>query len=85
MLAAGSVIEHGLPENLYREPHNVGTMALVGFPPANFLRGSLQRCDGAIWCGPRSLHSRRIVPSTTASTEVIVGFRPERIRLSLWE
>ena len=31
VLAAGSVIEHGLPEALYRDPHNVGTMALVGF------------------------------------------------------
>ena len=59
VLAAGSVIEHGLPEALYRDPHNVGTMALVGFPPANFLRGSLQRGDGELWCRPRSLRSWR--------------------------
>ena len=50
VLAAGSVIEHGLPEALYRDPHNVGTMALVGFPPANFVRGSLERRDGELWC-----------------------------------
>ena len=41
--SAGTIIESGAPERLYRDPRNVGTMALVGFPPANFLRGSLER------------------------------------------
>ena len=50
VLAAGSIIEHGLPETLYEYRAYVGTMALVGFPPANFLRGSLERRDGDSWC-----------------------------------
>ena len=82
VLAAGSVIEHGLPENLYRDPHNVGTMALVGFPPANFVRGSLQRRDGEVWCTTPLFAFLADVEFDRASTDVIVGFRPERIRLS---
>ena len=82
VLAAGSVIEHGLPEALYRDPHNVGTMALVGFPPANFVRGSLQRRDGEVWCTTPLFAFLADVEFDRASTDVIVGFRPERIRLS---
>jgi ABC-type sugar transport system ATPase subunit len=82
VLAAGTVIEHGLPETLYREPRTLGTMALVGFPPANFLRGSLERRDGATWCATSLFAFAADVQSNMASGDVIVGFRPERIHLS---
>jgi ABC-type sugar transport system ATPase subunit len=82
VLAAGSVIEHGLPENLYRDPHNAGTMALVGFPPANFVNGSLQRGTGELWCTTSLFAFLADVQFDRASSDVIVGFRPEQIRLS---
>jgi ABC-type sugar transport system ATPase subunit len=82
VLAAGSVIEHGLPETLYRDPRNVGTMALVGFPPANFVRGSLQRRDGDPWCTTSLFTFAADIPFDRPSTDLIVGFRPERISLS---
>jgi ABC-type sugar transport system ATPase subunit len=82
VLAAGTIIEHGLPETLYREPRYVGTMALVGFPPANFLRGSLQRRNGESWCTTSLFAFPADVPTHDASTDVIVGFRPERIHLA---
>jgi ABC-type sugar transport system ATPase subunit len=82
VLAAGTMIEHGSPETLYREPRNLGTMALVGFPPANFLRGSVERRDGAIWCATSLFAFPADVPANTAAGDVIVGFRPERIQLS---
>ncbi|HEX2283130.1 MAG TPA: ABC transporter ATP-binding protein, partial [Thermomicrobiales bacterium] len=82
VLAAGSVIEHGLPEVLYHDPHNVGTMALVGFPPANFVRGSIQRRDGELWCTTPLFAFLADVQFDRALTDVIVGFRPERIRLA---
>ncbi len=50
VLSAGTIIESGPPEHLYREPQNVRTMGLVGFPGANFLLGSMQRQDGEVWC-----------------------------------
>jgi ABC-type sugar transport system ATPase subunit len=82
VLTAGTIIEHGLPETLYHEPRNLGTMALVGFPPANFLRGSLERRDGAIWCATSLFAFPADVPSNTPPGDVVVGFRPERIHLS---
>jgi len=82
VLAAGSVIEHGLPETLYRDPRNVGTMALVGFPPANFVRGSLQRGDREWWCTTSLFAFSADIPFDRPSTDVIVGFRPERLHLS---
>jgi ABC-type sugar transport system ATPase subunit len=82
VLTAGSVIEHGLPENLYRDPHNAGTMALVGFPPANFVNGSLQRGAGELWCTTSLFAFLADVQFDRASSDVIVGFRPEQIRLS---
>lgn len=82
VLTAGTVIEHGLPETLYREPRNLGTMGLVGFPPANFLRGSLEWRDGAIWCATSLFAFPADVPSNTPPGDVVVGFRPERINHS---
>lgn len=82
VLAAGSVVETGLPEKLYREPRFVQTMALVGFPPANFLRGSLERRDGGHWCDTRLFAFPADVPATTAAGDVLIGIRPERIHLS---
>src|SRR4051794_18467236 len=82
VLAAGSVIEHGLPETLYREPRNLSTMALVGFPPANFVRGSLQQRDGKSLCTTSLFVFSTDLQVDRASTDVIVGFRPERIRVS---
>ena len=74
VLAAGTVIEHGLPETLYREPRTLGTMALVGFPPANFLRGSMERRDGATWCATSLFAFPVDVQSNTA-----VGRRHRRV------
>ena len=86
VLAAGTVIEHGVPETLYREPRTMGTMALVGFPPANFLRGSLERRDGETWCTTSLFAFPADVSSTSAAgsqpRDLMIGVRPERIHLS---
>ena len=86
VLAAGTVLEHGVPESLYREPRHMATMALVGFPPANFVRGSLERRDGESWCTTSLFAFSADVSSASVSgsqpRDVMVGFRPERIHLS---
>ncbi|MGH2618728.1 MAG: ABC transporter ATP-binding protein [Thermomicrobiales bacterium] len=81
VLSAGTIIESGLPERLYREPRNVGTMALVGFPPANVLRGMLERRDGQDLCTTSLFSFPADVFDGTHSAEVLVGVRPERIRI----
>ena len=81
VLSAGSIIESGLPERLYREPRHARTMALVGFPPANFLRGTLEHRDGEAWC-TAPLFAFPAGLDLTSPADVLVGIRPERIHLS---
>jgi ABC-type sugar transport system ATPase subunit len=82
VLSAGTIIESGVPETLYREPRNVRTMALVGFPPANFLPGSLERRDDQVWCTTALFSFPTALDAGTAMGDVLVGVRPERIQLS---
>ncbi len=82
VLSAGTIIETGLPETLYRDPENVRTMALVGFPPANFLRGSLQHRDGQTWCDTPLFSFPVDVDGAAGTGDVLIGLRPERIHLS---
>lgn len=82
VLAAGTIIESGDPEALYREPRQVQTMALVGFPPANFLRGTLTRRGDAFQCETRLFSFPVDVLSETRGGDVFVGVRPERIHMS---
>lgn len=82
VLSVGSIIESGHPERLYREPRLVATMALVGFPPANFLPGSLRRVNDDLICETELFQFPAEVRDGVATTDVIVGIRPERIMLS---
>jgi ABC-type sugar transport system ATPase subunit len=82
VLSAGTIIESGSPERIYREPRSVGAMALVGFPPANFLQGSLQHRTDATVCTTPLFTFAADLPNGTHSTDVLVGVRPEWLRLA---
>lgn len=82
VLSAGTIIESGPPERLYRDPHNVRTMALVGFPAANFLPGALERRDGETWCRTSLFACAADVSAEATASDVLIGIRPERLRLS---
>lgn len=82
VLSGGRVIETNQPELLYREPQHAHTMALVGFPPANFLRGTLEQRDGQYWCTTPLFAFPADIAVSIAPRDVYVGLRPERIHLS---
>ncbi len=82
VLSEGTIIESGVPERLYREPHDVRTMALVGFPPANFLAGSLEQQDGRTVCVTSLFAFPVDVANGSPASNVLVGVRPERIHLA---
>jgi ABC-type sugar transport system ATPase subunit len=84
VLSAGTIIESGQPETLYREPRSVRTMALVGFPPANFLRGSIARRDGQSVCTTDlfSFPVEGAVAADARPRDILVGIRPEQLHLS---
>lgn len=86
VLDGGQIVESGPPEQLYRRPAQARTMALVGFPGANFLPGALHeeagtpRCQTSLFDVPVELgaHAPDI---TIAGGEVMVGIRPEDLLL----
>jgi ABC-type sugar transport system ATPase subunit len=82
LLSAGAMIESGPPVALYRDPQHVSTMALVGFPPANFLRGAISRRDGAVICQTPLFAFSVALSDPMNGHDVLVGVRPEHIHLS---
>jgi ABC-type sugar transport system ATPase subunit len=85
VLAAGEIVEVAAPERLYEAPRRAESMQYVGFPQANFLRGTLVK-NGA---GYR-LQTLAFETPVTAdegihladmTQEVTVGLRPEHIRI----
>ena len=80
VMDAGEIVEVGPPETLYDKPIRAQTMRYVGFPQANFVKGSLAQKDG---------HMRLVTPlfesainqstQVTSSADVSVGIRPEHI------
>ncbi len=79
VLDGGRIVEAGEPERLYRDPTHARTMALVGFPPANFLPGSLERHDGGLVCRTTLFHLPVRLESRVNDVvgAVAVGIRPE--------
>ncbi len=82
VLSEGQIIEANHPELLYRSPQHAHTMALVGFPPANFLRGALEHRGDQYWCTTPLFAFPADIDVPTAPREVYVGLRPERVHLS---
>jgi ABC-type sugar transport system ATPase subunit len=90
VLDGGRIIESGEPERLYRQPANLRTMALVGFPPSNFLEGMLEPRNGrgggadvGAWCRTSLFDFPvRLDPDVGAGAgRVTVGLRPEDVAI----
>lgn len=85
VLDGGQIVESGPPDDLYRRPTHARTMALVGFPGANFLPGTLHEESGSLHC--RTLLFDVPVELDHAPTDnvitddVVVGIRPEDLLL----
>ena len=73
-----TVTAAGLPGQLYLEPVQQRTMALVGFPPANFLPGTLESANGQPRCRTALFESPVETRNGPVSEgPVNVGIRPE--------
>jgi ABC-type sugar transport system ATPase subunit len=83
VLDGGRIVEAGEPERLYREPERVRTMALVGFPPTNFLDGTLELRGDAAWCRTRlfDFPVRLATGAGVGAGTVLVGLRPEDLAI----
>lgn len=84
VLDGGEIVESGPPERLYRRPGHARTMALVGFPGANFLPGTLHEDAGSLQCRtslfdvPVQLDGGE-PGNLPGGSDVVVGIRPEEL------
>jgi ABC-type sugar transport system ATPase subunit len=86
VLDNGVIVESGSPEELYMRPRRAETMKYVGFPQANFIKGSLTMRDGRYWLSTplfesplhQSTHAA-VALEQAARSDVSVGVRPEHI------
>ncbi|MGI9252596.1 MAG: ABC transporter ATP-binding protein, partial [Thermomicrobiales bacterium] len=84
VLDRGIIVEAGNPTGLYDAPSNMRTMALVGFPPANFLLGSIRNHNGQTLC-ETTLFEINVELTQPIDGQVVIGIRPERVRVTRGE
>jgi multiple sugar transport system ATP-binding protein len=84
----GYIQQCGTPLQVYAEPANKFVAGFIGAPSMNFITARIESADGAMIAHTRAL--RLAVPRARASAlspwigkEVVVGLRPEHMRLRL--
>ena len=88
VMEEGAIHQVGSPEEIYDEPATLFVAGFVGTPRMNFLEGTLYREGDQLYIR-HPLFELAMSPAKaadletgTSSQEVVVGFRPENIRLS---
>lgn len=74
VLDGGRIVQHAPAETVYHEPSHARVMDLIGFPHSNLLPGRIE--GGMAVAGPI-----RMPVADFAGETVVVGLRPEAIRL----
>jgi multiple sugar transport system ATP-binding protein len=88
VLQGGVVQQVDTPLALYERPANRFVAGFIGSPAMNFLRGRLERQDGLRLVLAREggralpLPSGLEVPASLLSREVVLGIRPEHVRVA---
>jgi multiple sugar transport system ATP-binding protein len=83
VMSAGVLQQVGTPRELYEHPINVFVAAFIGSPAMNFLRGQVE--DGVIRLENTTVDLPPAVRTVASRGDVIVGFRPEHVRLRAGE
>ncbi|MCG3114615.1 MAG: ABC transporter ATP-binding protein [Candidatus Manganitrophus sp. SA1] len=82
VLHQGTLQQEGTPKEIYARPANLFVAEFIGSPPMNLLRGrrageGIEMAEGIVF---RLRKAERL--GVTLSEEVVLGIRPEDIRLS---
>ena len=84
----GLVQQIGTADEIYEQPRNMFVASFLGTPPINYIAGTLEREDDAVWFRRGSI-AIKLPPDTARAvethlgTEVILGIRPEDIDESM--
>jgi multiple sugar transport system ATP-binding protein len=83
----GVLQQVGTPQELYERPANLFVANFIGEPPMNLLRAIVEEHDGVLslsgegWSVPLSLRNLDALTRRAGREPLIVGIRPEHIRL----
>ncbi len=85
----GRLQQVGTPNELYNKPANLFVAGFIGSPPMNFVEGVLREIEGKLFFDakyfkiPLPSDIEEILRGQAPSEEVILGVRPEDMRISL--
>ncbi len=87
LLREGRVEQIGSPRELYEEPANRFVATFVGSPPMNLIRARLLKEKGGLFIAIGSYRlklpeGKVLLLKGTSSREILVGIRPEHMRLN---
>jgi len=82
----GKIMQIGNPDEIYNRPHNLFVAQFIGNPPMNFIEAEIKEIEGSTFA--TSEHFRIRISDTLKpylknlnSPEVIVGIRPEDVKI----
>ncbi|MEM2878547.1 MAG: sn-glycerol-3-phosphate ABC transporter ATP-binding protein UgpC [Candidatus Hadarchaeales archaeon] len=87
VMHAGSVKQVGPPEEIYSHPVDTFVAGFVGTPPINFIKCSVKERAGKIFLDAGEFtvgldrKQGRLVKSCATGSEVIIGVRPEDVKI----
>jgi multiple sugar transport system ATP-binding protein len=84
VMEGGIIQQVGKPLEIYHRPENIFVARFVGSPPMNFFSGQLQGVNGSTRFVSAALNLPAS-PTRAVSGDVVLGIRPEGIRVSARE
>ncbi len=88
VMDVGTVQQVGTPEEIYEEPANLFVAGFIGIPRMNFFDGRLKQENGSLkvehplFKMTLPVEKRQRVTAGAKGNEVVLGVRPEAIRIS---
>ena len=87
VMNSGRLQQYAEPEELYNKPANIFVAGFIGNPPMNFVEGTVYSKDGRFFfdSGEFRIELSKEIGEIVVSkaSEVIMGFRPEHVKVSL--
>lgn len=87
VMSSGVLQAYGTPNQLYDHPETMFVAGFIGSPPMNFLNMNFKERDDGFYLKQESLELRipdesgRLAKNNGASSEIIMGIRPEDITI----
>ena len=89
VMNAGRLQQYAEPEKLYNKPANIFVAGFIGNPPMNFIDGTVYSKNGRFFfdSGEFTMELSKEIGEivTSKASEVVMGFRPEHVKISLSE